>query len=228
MPAARTDRAAPLRLRATAPRAQQPTGTSGPDSPRVPPGLSPEELAVRAQAGSLEAYSALVDCFQDRLFNFLLRRVRASADAEDLTQEAFIRAWQRISTYRPDWRFSTWLFTIAVRLAVSEGRRSTRRTERLGEAHAALGAADGAKLIGGEERSQIWALVGELLSHDQQTAVWLRYVEDMAITDIARVMGRSQVAVRVMLFRARGILASAISPCGERVADMSLEAGARR
>lgn len=175
---------------------------------------TPEELALRAQRGSSQAYAALVERFQERLYNFLLRRARTSADAEDLTQEAFIRAWQRISTYRSQWRFSTWLFTIAARLAVSESRRPSRHAERLGEIEGQERAVAGSGMIASEERTRIWAVVGDVLSIDQQTAVWLRYVEGMAITDISRVMGRSQVAVRVMLFRARGLLAAAMGSGG--------------
>jgi RNA polymerase sigma-70 factor (ECF subfamily) len=176
---------------------------------------SPEQLAVRAQGGSVQAYSVLVARFQERLFNFLLRRVKTSADAEDLTQEAFVRAWQRIATYSPQWKFSTWLFTIAIRLAVSESRRPQRPMERLGDVPVSVPALSGSRLVAREERGRIWALVGEVLSVDQQAAVWLRYVEDMAITDIARVMGRSQVAVRVMLFRARALLAARMRPEAE-------------
>src|SRR5690606_34180292 len=72
-----------------------------------PAELSAEELAVRAKSGpepsAMAAYSQLVDRYHARLYSFLLRRLPA-ADAEDLTQEAFIRAWQRIETYNPRYR----------------------------------------------------------------------------------------------------------------------------
>jgi RNA polymerase sigma-70 factor (ECF subfamily) len=168
---------------------------------------SPEELAVRAQSGSLAAFSELVDRFEVRLYNFLLRRVGSATDAEDLTQETFLRAWLRIGSYRPRWRFSTWLFTIGARLAVSHARRSPRRTEPMRPDAPARPAGLADRLSQSEQRSRIWSLVGELLTPEQQTAVWLRYVEDMAVKDIATVMGRTQVSVRVMLFRTRAVLA---------------------
>ena len=209
MPATPVDSPPRLRLSAStaAPRARIAIRTEP---------VSPEELAVRAQAGSLEAFSSLVGIFHERLFNFLVHRTPSASDAEDLTQEAFIRAWQRIGTYSPKWRFSTWLFTIALRQAASEARRVSRRTQPLGETHEAPTESDGAAMMRGEARSRIWQLVADLLTHDQQTAVWLRYVEDLAISDIAAVTGRSQVAVRVMLFRARNVLAAAMSRDGER------------
>jgi RNA polymerase sigma-70 factor (ECF subfamily) len=170
---------------------------------------TPEELALRAQAGSLAAFSELVGRFEGRLFNFLLRRVGSAADAEDLTQDTFLRAWQRIGTYRPTWRFSTWLFTIATRLAVSSARRVSSRRESIRDDHGAR-ATPLALPDDGVARSRIWSMVSELLGPEQQTALWLRYVEDMAVKDIATVLGRTQVSVRVMLFRARAVLAPAL------------------
>ena len=115
--------------------APRPAPTPVMSTPRPSPALrlscpTPEELALEAQQGSVAAYSELVRVFEGRLYNFLLRRVGSAADAEDLTQEAFLRAWQRLGTYRPKWRFSTWLFTIAFRLAVDESRRRKREAER--------------------------------------------------------------------------------------------------
>src|SRR6478672_168395 len=85
--------------------------------------LSPEDLAERAAAGSVPSFGELVTRFEVRVFNFLLRKMGSRADAEDLTQESFVRAWERITSYDRQWRFSTWLFTIASRLAVSHYRR---------------------------------------------------------------------------------------------------------
>jgi RNA polymerase sigma-70 factor, ECF subfamily len=195
-------RSAGIARRAMAPRFQ--TGN------RTRPEQTPEELAVRAQHGSLPAFCELVDRFECRLFNFLLRRVGSAADAEDLTQETFLRAWQRIGLYRADHGFSTWLFTIGSRLAVSHSRRTMRRAGLLRDDQADRPAPAGA-MEAGEERGRIWTLVDELLTAEQRTAVWLRYVEDMAVKDIACVMRKSQVSVRVMLFRARAALAERIS-----------------
>lgn len=173
---------------------------------------TPEELALRAQGGSMPAFAELVDRFEGRLYNFLLRRVGSPADAEDLTQETFLRAWQRIGRYKPAWRFSTWLFTIGTRLAVSHSRRRPSPAAPVREDHPARPADGiGAAAQRGEERTRIWALVDEVLTPEQRAAVWLRYVEGMAIKDIACVTGRTQVSVRVLLFRARALLAERLA-----------------
>lgn len=169
---------------------------------------TPEQLAARAAEGSLDAFGELVRRFESRLFNFLLRRTSARADAEDLTQETFIRAWERIHCYKPDWRFSTWLFTIAARLAISHHRKrrpSLRWSidEDADSPAPPVGEPTDERATG----AQLWSLAARVLGPDQHTALWLRYAEDMSIDEIARVLGKSQVGVRVMLFRARQLLA---------------------
>ncbi len=180
------------------------------------PPQTPEQLALRAAAGgggSLEAFGELVRRFELRLFNFLLRRTASRADAEDLTQEAFIRAWERIHRYEPRWRFSTWLFTIAARLAVSHHRKR-RPTLRWIEAEDEHAPHSPATPHGEPDRdtdlaagAKLWALAGRVLTPEQHTGLWLRYAEDMSIDEIAVVLKKSQVGVRVMLFRARQVLA---------------------
>lgn len=186
---------------------------------------SAEELAVRAASGtgqSMACFGELVSRYHTRLYNFLLRRTRCASDAEELTQEAFARAWERIATYDPSWKFSTWLYTIASRLAVSKHRKMKR--ERVGDGGVDLGASAGAassdardtletqddRRLGG----RLWLLAKETLSEEQQTALWLRYAEELSIGEIARVMGKTQVGIRVSLFRARQMLANVANEQG--------------
>src|SRR6185436_2664030 len=94
-----------------------------------PGARTPEDLACDAQAGSMASFVALVDLFEARLFSFIQRRVGSAPDAEDLTQETFVRAFRSIGRYRRAWRFSTWLFTIATRLATDHLRKAARERE---------------------------------------------------------------------------------------------------
>ena len=144
--------------------------------------------------------------FEGRLFNFLLRRTDTYADAEDLTQDTFVRAWQRIERYDPRWQFSTWLFTIARRTAATLHRRNRSRA---GVRPPARESHDPARHVADRDQYRhVWDIASRLLSETQRTALWLRYAEDLPIKAIARVLGKTQVAVRVMLFRARQTLAA--------------------
>lgn len=192
--------------------------------------LTAEQLGARSQGGCRASFAELVRRYDARVYNFLLRRVRNSSDAEDLTQEAFVRSWERIASYDPTRRFSTWLFTIALRLAITRHRRSrTRSTASLGDvdpqapAQSRVNAMAEAEAAGGTSR--VWAIAAGALKEEQYTALWLRYVEDMNIGEIAAVLGKSEVGVRVCLFRARQALASLIQR-DQPAMDEAREAGA--
>jgi RNA polymerase sigma-70 factor (ECF subfamily) len=169
---------------------------------------SDEQLAASAASGSLAAFTQILQRYERRVYNFVFRRLPCSADAEDVTQETFVRAWQRIDQYRPRHRFSTWLFTIAARLTINHLRSADRHRRHLGDFHAMRSHTaqedDPAVLVAArEETGNIWSLAAACLSEEQLAALWLRYAEDLSIREIATVFGRTAVGVRVMLFRAR-------------------------
>ena len=172
--------------------------------------MSDEELAREAQAGSRAAFTELVDRYESRLYNFVLRRVKCEADAEDITQDAFVRAWSNINRYKSRWRFSTWLFTIASRLAINI-IRTRQRTQHTYTTHAAAydieDGIDEDRSINKEHGRYLWSIAADVLSNTQHAALWLRYAEDMPVRDISRILNKSSIAVRVQLFRARQRLA---------------------
>ncbi len=88
-----------------------------------------DALVERARAGELQAFNALVARFQDGIFSLTYRMLGSSQAAEDATQEAFIKAWQRIDTFRGG-SFRSWVFTIAANQARDELRRRARRPAR--------------------------------------------------------------------------------------------------
>jgi len=162
-----------------------------------------EELARRAQAGCVASFEELARRFQVPLVHFL-RRWASREDAEDLAQDTLLRAYRNLHRYRPSWRFATWLFTIARRLSINQARR--RRPMAASDAldeveHDAPEPADA--VAREESRQRLWSLAASALSKPQMTATWLHYVEGMPLGQIARVLGCSQVAAKVTLFRAR-------------------------
>lgn len=170
--------------------------------------MTNRQLARCAQSRSMPAFTELVTRFEKRLYNFLLRRMQSPADAEDITQESFVRAWQSIERYDPKWEFSTWLFTIGRRLAANQVAKNKRAPKTLGPGLEPSHTDEPSKIAADlEQQSSLWDLVQATLNKDQQTALWLRYGENMAVQDIARVLGRTSVSVRVLLFRARQTLA---------------------
>jgi RNA polymerase sigma-70 factor (ECF subfamily) len=90
--------------------------------------VSDETLAARVQGGCVRSYEQLDRRYRVRLIHLLRRRVGREADAEDLAQITLWTAYEKIGRYDPSRRFSTWLFTIAVRKAIDHGRSQARRT----------------------------------------------------------------------------------------------------
>jgi RNA polymerase sigma-70 factor (ECF subfamily) len=181
-----------------------------------PEGENVESLVRRAQAGSAEAFGELVARYESPLYNFLLRRTSSAEDAEDVAQEAFVRAWRKIDSYDPRWSFSTWLFTLARRLAASRGRAARSSLPPANDPGALDGVAvqadPGGELVRTEERSTLWTIADRVLESEARSALWLRYAEDLTVSEVAEVLGRSSVSVRVMLFRARAKLGKHLEP----------------
>lgn len=203
---------------------------------------SDEELARQAQRSArvdaaapaaMEPFEELVRRLQRPLFGFLVVRVGNAAEAEELVQEAFLRAWTRLDRYDSRWRFSTWLFTLAKRLAVSRAR--SRRPDvvqrvDLGEecvANLPAGADPAEHVAQREEIGGLWRLAAELLTEEQRSALWLRYSEGLSNGEIAKILGRPTVTVRVLLFRARRALTAELQ-ARERAGGRRGTGGERR
>ena len=172
--------------------------------------VSNEELAAKARCGCAASFELLVRRFQVPLLRFLRRRVTCDADAEDLLQEAFIRAYHNLAGYRSPWRFSTWLFTIAHRVSVSHQRRVRSQDRRVRGAWAAAGPNVKDRPIDAlattESRKRLWDIAASVLTDEQFAAIWLYYVEGFDTRQLSRVLGKSWVSVKTMLFRARSRL----------------------
>jgi RNA polymerase sigma-70 factor, ECF subfamily len=164
---------------------------------------SDEELACRARQGCAASFEQLLRRFQTPVLHFLRQR-GFSADAEDLAQETFLRAYENLHRYDRRWAFSAWLFTIARRTSLNHRRRVRPTADtRVVEAALSSDAAPLQNLVAEESRRRLWDQAGAVLSEEQTTALWLHYVEEMPAREIARVLGRSWASVKVMLFRAR-------------------------
>ena len=163
---------------------------------------SDEDLARDARAGSLASFDELARRVQGPLVAFLARRFPSRRDAEDVAQEALVRVWQALPSYRDGMRLRTWLFTIAYRMSVSRGRGEVRMAsvpDDIGDRR------DGpAETVAQREHGErVWATARSVLSEEQVSALWLFYVEELPAGEVARVLGRSWVSVKTMLHRAR-------------------------
>ena len=159
-------------------------------------------LIEKARQGSAAAFTDLVNGYRHGLLRFLLTRSATYADAEDALQDTLINAFRYLDSYDGRWRFSTWLYRIAINNA---SKQRAANTVELGE----LSDAESDPLtqcIAASERENLWLVARRHLNDEVYTAMWLRYVEEMSVKDIAAALERSVSWTKVNLLRGRKIL----------------------
>lgn len=167
---------------------------------------SDEQLARRSQAEDWASFDELVRRYEARIYRFAFNCCGHEADARELTQETFVSAYQHLQKYDPALSFATWLFTIARRKCIDRSRRPRR--DVLNEIPDLPDTNDPCVLLGQRETAEdLWRTARRVLSDAQFQTLWLHYVEDLNVREVARVMRRLQPHVKVLLFRARRALA---------------------
>jgi len=160
------------------------------------------KLIVAAKAGSADAFCGLAQLYRERLLRFLLTRCASFADAEDVLQDTLIAAFRYIHSYDPRWRFSTWLYRIAIRnVAKSRGPDVVEIGDLRDEENDPL-----QQCIADSETENLWVSARHTLNDEVFAAMWLRYAEDMSVNDISTTLDRSVSWTKVNLMRGRRAL----------------------
>ena len=162
-------------------------------------------LVSMARSGRREAFDEIDRRYRDRLCRYLHRHVGGMVLAEELAQQTLIRAFEVIDQLRFGDRIGAWLYRIAYRLMIDDARKK-RRDVPLESDPVDTVRATVDSLIAEEAKNDIWRIARQTLSRDEYLAVELRYVENFNIAEIAEIMARSRVSVRVLLHRARNRL----------------------
>jgi RNA polymerase sigma-70 factor, ECF subfamily len=173
-----------------------------------------KQRIVAAQNGDVEAFESLVDHYAEDMYNLALRIVDHPEEAEDLVQEAFVRAWRGLSTFRGDARFSTWLYRIVVNLCYNRLPRLKRELAALAPDDAALHMPDTvsdapAQLISAELVAVIHQEIHNLPSN-YRLLITLRHLQEMSYNEIADVTELPLGTVKTGIFRARRLLRDAL------------------
>jgi RNA polymerase sigma-70 factor (ECF subfamily) len=195
---------------------------------------SDEELARQTQAGSLAAFEELVYRYEGRIYGFAANSCRNGADAREVTQDTFVRAFQAIDQFDCRRGFAAWLFTIARRKCIDQFRAAPPVADEA--VPEPTDDNDPAELLARqEERQDLWGLARRRLPESQFQALWLRYAEGMSVAGIAQVLRKTQTHIKVLLFRARQVLGRELrarqvpgSPTGYGAAQPARDGVARR
>lgn len=182
-----------------------------------------QQLVERAQRGDKHAFELLVLKYQRKLARLLSRFVRDPAEVEDVAQEAFIKAYRALPTFRGDSAFYTWLYRIAINTAknylVALGRRAPTSTgfdnedaENFEDAEQLRDNATPETELLGKQIGETVNRAMDALPEDLRTAITLREIEGLSYEEIAGAMNCPIGTVRSRIFRAREAIAAELRP----------------
>lgn len=187
-------------------------------------------LVERAQGGEQQAFDQLVSKYQRKLGRLLSRFIRDPAEVEDVAQEAFLKAYRALPSFRGESAFYTWLYRIGINTAknylVSKGRRAPTSTEF--DNDEAEGFEDASQLrdINTPESLLLSKQIGqtvdaamESLPEELKTAIVLREIEGLSYEEIAKIMDCPIGTVRSRIFRAREAVAAKLRPLLDTAPD---------
>ena len=182
-----------------------------------------QQLVERAQRGEKRAFDLLVGKYQRRLARLLSRFIRDGADIEDVTQEAFVKAYRALPSFRGESAFYTWLYRIGINTAKnflsSAGRRPVVNSEFEDEDGESFDLASQVpdmntpetELMNKEIVTTVNAAV-QALPEELRTAISLREMDGLSYEEIAQVMNCPIGTVRSRIFRAREAIAAELRP----------------
>jgi RNA polymerase sigma-70 factor (ECF subfamily) len=176
----------------------------------VAPAREPGDVVRRAQAGDVRAFEQLYRDNLGRVYALCLRMTRDRTRAEELTQEAFVRAWEKLNSFRGDAAFSTWLHRLTVNLVLTDQRSRARRQDRVTLADES-GLPDApARNEAPRERMDLEAAIATLPEGARNVFV-LYEIEGYRHEEIAKMMGIASGTTKAQLHRARRLLREALS-----------------
>ncbi len=178
-------------------------------------GLEDTELVTRTLAGDLRSYEELVRRYERLVGKVLYPYAKREISVEDLVQETFLRAYDRLETFNPEYRFKTWLLAIANNLGIDTLRRRRETVEFNPETHAAVSGGPESEAVRKDRSRSVQAAVATL-PETYGVPIVLRYSEGMSYAEISEVLSISVPAVKSRLFRARNMLAGRLEEAGER------------
>lgn len=172
------------------------------------------DLVVRTLSGDRRAFEAIVDRYAGTVYSVAVRAVGPGPDAEDVAQNVFLKVFEHLPSYRPSFRFFSWMYRIALNESLNAARRKrpVAGTEPDDVAEDAVAERE-------LEAADLEDAIGEalmLLSDEDRALVILRHYEDLPYRDIAFIMDTTESLVKSRLFTARQRLRALLSARGIR------------
>ncbi|NOT10941.1 MAG: RNA polymerase sigma factor RpoE [Methylococcaceae bacterium] len=181
-----------------------------------------QDLVLRVQQGDKSAYDLLVIKYQHKIIQLVNRYVKDASEAQDVAQEAFIKAYRALGSFRGESAFYTWLYRIAINTAknylVSRARRSfdyqvdIQDAEQIENARQLQGLETPERLLFSQEIIETIKTAIDNLPEEMRVAIMLREFEGMSYEEIAEAMDCPVGTVRSRIFRAREAIDNKLTP----------------
>lgn len=158
-----------------------------------------QSLVKRAQSCDQEAFSELYERYFDKIYRYIALKIGNYAEAEDMTQQVFLKSLQSISSYK--WRdipFSAWLFRIAHNQVVDYLRKKSRQPTAFLDSIPAVADSDPQQIAEGRLDTKLLMLATRKLTPAQQEVISLRFTSELPIAEVAEIMGKSPGAIKAL------------------------------
>ncbi len=157
----------------------------------------------RVLNGDLAAYTHLVNKYKNMAYTVALKIMRNTEDAEDTTQEAFIKAYQQLHSFEKKSKFSTWLYTIVYRTAIYNARKNQIKTQQINEEVTFEYESYENDFLKTQDHQKYVKHAIDRLSEKEGLLISLFYINENSIAEIKTITGLSESNIKVKLFRAR-------------------------
>lgn len=171
-------------------------------------GLSDNEIISRVLQGEQNAYTELVNRYQNYVFTLTLRMIKSREDAEEVAQDVFIKAYRSLADFRGESKFSTWLYTITNTTSITFLRKKKLEIHSLNnvkvfEAADSLNSGFRANMVEQKSRVNMVNQAISMLSPDDAEVITLFYKAEQSLEEISKILGLETNTVKVRLHRAR-------------------------
>ncbi len=175
-----------------------------------------DEELLQASAKDEGAFSILLEKWWNKIFSFILFKIKNYEEAKELTQEVFLKIYLNIENFDPSYKFSTWAFKIAQNLSIDYLRKKHFLSTELSEKSAITSNTPLHNLIKMEEEKKIWEAV-EKLPEEYKEVIILRHLQELSYDEISKILNLKLGTVKNRIFKARQELANLLEEENEKM-----------
>ena len=172
--------------------------------------LSDSALVKQAQKGDRKAFNGLIEKYNKAIVNFIYRNINDGSRAEELAQKVFVRCYLNIKHYNQRYKFTTWLYTIAVNLCKNELRDKTRRPKSVELTDLVrtpnVGSDSPVQALADKELREKVSRAVQSLPEDQREAIIMSVYNDLSYKEIAQVLKTNENTIKSWVFRGKQML----------------------